>query len=329
MNLRRILKGGDPWIWLTGGSVAISLLMIAGLLLLVTTKSLGFFWPTDIIELKLKDGTAALGQIRNRETIPDGSASSATGERTQLQVGNRELYGADFRWIDADDVTSSSNPADAVVLERREWGNFYGFVKELWSGETLIASGPQAGWTALHERLPAAQDLAVEQRKLETSEATSINYSLDLERLRRARAIRAGESAETLRAIDAREAELHRQHDALQNKMAELGAKTQIDRVVMLDVGGQEKQIPLSQIVHAYQPNAMSVAAKSLLYTAKLWEFVADDPRESNTEGGIFPAIFGTVMMVMLMSIAVVPFGVLTAIRTMRTSTPCLAYSRR
>ena len=38
------------------------------------------------------------------------------------------------------------------------------------------------------------------------------------------------------------------------------------------------------------------------------------DPRESNTEGGIFPAIFGTVMMVFLMSFAVVPFGVLAAL---------------
>jgi phosphate transport system permease protein len=50
------------------------------------------------------------------------------------------------------------------------------------------------------------------------------------------------------------------------------------------------------------------------LYAAKLWEFVSTDPRESNTEGGVFPAIFGTVLMVILMSIAVVPFGVLAAL---------------
>ena len=50
------------------------------------------------------------------------------------------------------------------------------------------------------------------------------------------------------------------------------------------------------------------------MYGARLWEFVSGDPRESNTEGGIFPAIFGTVMMVILMSIVVVPFGVLAAL---------------
>ncbi|HFQ91663.1 MAG TPA: phosphate ABC transporter permease PstA, partial [Chromatiales bacterium] len=44
------------------------------------------------------------------------------------------------------------------------------------------------------------------------------------------------------------------------------------------------------------------------------WEFVSDEPREANTEGGIFPAIFGTIMMVMLMSVFVTPFGVVAAI---------------
>ena len=239
MNLRRILKSGDPWIWLTGGSVAFSLLMIGGLLLLVTTKSLGFFWPADIRELKLKDGDTVLGQIRHYETIPVGAASRATGERVQLQVGNRELYGADFRWVDDSDVATSSNPADAVLLERREWGNFYGFVKEVWSGETLIASGSEAGWAALRDRLPAAQDLAAEQRELETAEVSDINYDLDAERLRRLRAVRAGEGAEALRAIDEREAELHRRHDALQEKFAALAAKAQIDRVVMRAAGDQ------------------------------------------------------------------------------------------
>ena len=48
-------------------------------------------------------------------------------------------------------------------------------------------------------------------------------------------------------------------------------------------------------------------------YATRLWEFVSDEPRESNTEGGVFPAIFGTVMMVVIMSILVTPLGVLAA----------------
>jgi phosphate transport system permease protein len=47
---------------------------------------------------------------------------------------------------------------------------------------------------------------------------------------------------------------------------------------------------------------------------ANVWKFVSEDPREANTEGGIFPAIFGTVLMVILMSIFVTPFGVVAAV---------------
>jgi phosphate transport system permease protein len=46
----------------------------------------------------------------------------------------------------------------------------------------------------------------------------------------------------------------------------------------------------------------------------QVYKFMSDDPREANTEGGVFPAIFGTVFMVMLMAVIVTPFGVVAAI---------------
>lgn len=48
---------------------------------------------------------------------------------------------------------------------------------------------------------------------------------------------------------------------------------------------------------------------------AKLsWEFLSAPPKQGMTEGGIFPAIFGTVLLVLLTTIVVVPFGVCVAI---------------
>jgi len=44
------------------------------------------------------------------------------------------------------------------------------------------------------------------------------------------------------------------------------------------------------------------------------WEFITSAPREGMTEGGIFPAIVGTVLLVILMSVACVPLGTITAI---------------
>jgi len=44
------------------------------------------------------------------------------------------------------------------------------------------------------------------------------------------------------------------------------------------------------------------------------WEFLSHPPEQGMEAGGVFPAIFGTVALVILMVIAVVPIGVLTAI---------------
>jgi phosphate transport system permease protein len=44
------------------------------------------------------------------------------------------------------------------------------------------------------------------------------------------------------------------------------------------------------------------------------WEFISASPRNGMTEGGIFPAIFGTVALTILMTLAAVPAGVATAV---------------
>src|SRR5271157_5088211 len=44
------------------------------------------------------------------------------------------------------------------------------------------------------------------------------------------------------------------------------------------------------------------------------WEFLTSFPRDGMTKGGIFPAIYGTALMVIIMSIAAVPLGTITAI---------------
>jgi phosphate transport system permease protein len=44
------------------------------------------------------------------------------------------------------------------------------------------------------------------------------------------------------------------------------------------------------------------------------WEFLSAAPAEGMTAGGIFPAIYGTAVMTLLMTVAVMPVGVLTAV---------------
>ncbi|MBS1116388.1 MAG: conserved rane protein of unknown function, partial [candidate division NC10 bacterium] len=233
--------------------------------------------------------------------------------RIKLKVGNRDLYGADFAWVDEDTIVAREVPADAVVIERREWGNLYGTIKEVRDAGGSVAQGPEAGWAAVQEQLPGAARLYREIRRIEKDEIGGDNYAEEKVRLRlrglEMRGIASGPEVERLQRERAESQRKHKVHEA---ELAELRQR-QTASVVIAAAGDKEKDLPLAQIVRIYRPNAMGLASKTGLYFSKVWEFVSDDPRESNTEGGVFPAIFGTVMMVVIMSLIVTPLGVVAA----------------
>jgi phosphate transport system permease protein len=58
------------------------------------------------------------------------------------------------------------------------------------------------------------------------------------------------------------------------------------------------------------------------------WEFISAAPREGMTKGGIFPAIFGTVALTLLMTIVAVPAGVATAVYLTEYASPSSRVAR-
>ncbi|MGH8065430.1 MAG: phosphate ABC transporter permease PstA [Candidatus Entotheonellia bacterium] len=313
--MKNFWKGGDPFIWLTGGALAFALIMVAGLLTLILWSGLGFFWPTDVTRFFLADTTVVLGQVMEREVIPQPGAPVGTLAKYRLKVrqGNRDLYGADFIWIDESQIVGREEPPQAVVIERREWGNLYGFIKAVRDHGQVVAEGPEQGWDALQARLPEVSRVYGEIKRIETKEIGEINYTQEQIRLNlrklELQGIREGAEAQRLRMeMDGLQSQYAAQVAALTKLRTSLTAS-----VVVSAARDMEKDLPLAQVVQAYRPNLMSVPAKMGFYLNKVWEFVADDPRESNTEGGVFPAIFGTVMMVLIMSVAVTPLGVIAA----------------
>jgi phosphate transport system permease protein len=313
--MKTFWKSGDPFIWLTGGALAFSLIMVAGLVILILWSGLGFFWPTDVTRLLLANNSVVLGQIVEREAIPQPGAPVGTPVRYRIKVqqGNRDLYGADFVWIDEAEIIKRDDPPEAVVIERREWGNLYGFIKEVRDQEQVVAEGAGQGWEALQARLPEVRRVADAIRFIETKQIGEINYAQERIRLSlrklELQGVHAGPEAQRLQQ---EMAELQRQYAEQVAALNALRASL-TGSVVVSTARGLEKAVPLSQVIRAYRPNLMSIPAKMAFYLEKVWEFIAEDPRESNTEGGVFPAIFGTVMMVLIMSIVVTPLGVIAA----------------
>ena len=316
-NRRRSSALGRAFTWLCGGALAFNLLLVIGILGLLIVNGMGYFWQKDLVLLAQKDGKKILGEVwevEKTKATPDASAH----DRFRLKIGNRDVSGLDFVWIDEKDVARRSYPKDAVLLERLEYGNFYGTMEELRQGGRVLSRGPQAVWQAfgpLHEKKERELQAI---RDLEKGAIGDVNYEIEELRLARKKldtaTLPATEKERRAAALDRQLERRQAAYQQLADRLAQMRERWEAETLVMRTAGGETKEMPVGNVVHAYRPNALGFFARLRLYLSRLWEFVTADPRESNTEGGIFPAIFGTVMMVFLMSVAVVPLGVLAAI---------------
>ncbi len=319
-------KSGSPWIWLSGACVSLSLIMVIGLVGLIAYKGLGIYWPGTLHQYEFinTDGSkeTVIGEIYdtelvNRERITDSGITVSGNEkwisRLLIKTGNRDIYGSDFRWIIEKNAVKEHFPSDLVALVRREWGNMYGTLEALKENGVVVSS--TVDWAKLQTRLSHVEDLHSTIEQIEKHDIGSINYELERLRLeRRKLEINEQLTAAAEQDIKNRERQLDQQYQAYQDKRVKLYQKIKRDAIVVKIAGGQLVDVKLEDIVRAYKPNDMSYFERAIFYIESVWLFVSEDPREANTEGGIFPAIFGTVLMVIIMSIIVTPFGIVAAI---------------
>jgi phosphate transport system permease protein len=319
MDLRKTLSRGDHLVWLTGSALGICLLMILGLLAVILTNGLGIFWPSRIEKITLKDGSVLAGEPMQRQAIPDpGKADYLKRYREQFKVANRDLYGADFRWVNEADVAKREEPREIYLVERSEYGPLIGTPVRILEGGRQTASGEvvAAALPGLVEK--AARDRAA-LKKIEKYEIGAVNYALERIRLQRRKLDYrekqgAGDQAAERQRLDERERAEKARYGELTDELAKVTEGAARTTVAFRSVDGQEKELRALDVYRAYPANDLSWFGRAGVYASRLWHFLTDEPREANTEGGIFPAIFGTVMMVFLMSLAVVPLGVLAAL---------------
>ncbi len=106
----------------------------------------------------------------------------------------------------------------------------------------------------------------------------------------------------------------HVEQEELTAKVNEMERENERFQLRMKTADGVDKELALNDIVRAYPANQLSTGQRFAVYLDRWREFFLDDPREANSEGGVFPAIWGTAAMTLIMSVAVVPFGVLAAL---------------
>ena len=307
---------------MNAGAIAIALVAVFGLLFLILVRGMSHFWPANVDAFHYENAQnklTVIAEIIEEETVPANTVhgidiSEGNVTRYLVKTGNRDILGSDFRWLYDIDLIKRNRPENIMVLERIEWGNFYGYLNAVYENSEVVSNESNL-WSEFELRLARVQKIREHILELEQVEIGAINYQIERLRLKEKRLEMDSELTDSalLKINDQRKA-LKDKYEILLKETQKLYKEINRDSIRATVMDGKEVNIPLEKIVKAWQPNQFTMFEKIQFYIKSLWAFIVEPPREANTEGGIFPAIFGTVMMVILMAILVTPFGVVAAI---------------
>lgn len=319
--LRTWMREGNHWVWFNAMAVAISLLAVIGLISFIVFKGMGHFWPKDIHAYTVQDGQGGtvqlIGELHRRSDRVEGNIKDGVTHIPQLlvKVGNRDIFGADFKWVDEHAIIKDITAKDLIMVERYEWGNLYGRLKSVTLGDGMTVTGNQA-WDTFQQLIERHTELHKQIVRIQKHEIGAINAGVEQLRLDRRRLELDNKLTEqAIAKLDEKRRQLDGEYQTLLTQMRQLEkiasalGKAQIEIMT-----GDVVTLPIDKIVESVMPNEMSMTEKFGHYFHRIWVFLSDDPREANTEGGIFPAIFGTVTMVFIMTVLVMPFGVVAAV---------------
>ncbi|EGR1859266.1 phosphate ABC transporter permease PstA [Vibrio cholerae] len=317
-------KSGAPWIWLTGGAVSVSLIAVLGLLLVIGWRGLTYFWPAPLLQWQTPDGKTVVGQLYARESVPvshlkemnlplpEKVQAAGLATRLNIKVANRDLYGSDFIALLEFETEFKGAPQGWAVIERSRGGQLFGKPLRFDSatGELDLPLERHLRQALLEaEAIRGQVDTIVEQQ------VRVISSQLEKLRLeKRRKQLNNQLSDEFLQHYVLSKSRLEKELAQVQTELDALRAPLEKQFLYLVDMQGETVSVPLSEILDFWYPNDMNFAQKLAEWGKQAWRFLSESPRESNSEGGVFPAIFGTVFLVIIMSIIVMPLGVIAAI---------------
>ena len=304
---------GEAFVWFTGLGLIIGLGMVIGLLSLVIVNGITVFWAPQVPVAQVDDGRTLIGQLAQRR-VRAGSPADNPRYELQYQVGLRELNGNSYLWVDEAKIKAESFPADVLGLERVENGPAFVRPQTLRKSDGKVIAATDAAFEdAFQAEVAAAAVVREKLIEITRHRIGDVNGEMDKARvaLRRAEDLKLADEVEARRRQIAGLEERFATLQAEAKKVVEGGA---VASLVSKDASNREVVVPLTQVIRAWFPNRLDTWGRIKLFFSRLGEFVFDEPREANTEGGLMPAIFGTLVMTVFMSLMVTPFGVITAI---------------
>lgn len=302
-------RKGEPWVWLTAAGLAVGVVMAMALILLILVKGTSSFWPRQIDLMEVKTGETiqtVAGYVTEERQRRDGEG--VVHKEIQVFRGNRDLYGEGFKFIDRSNIAATTRPDDLLLVERMEYGPAIVRAIAMETPEGRIAADDPGFDQALKETIERAKNDRERMLRIERKEIGANSRELtDLDRAERSATVDPEAAA-------ARRAVLQEEFTRLQSQAQAIREKLNQSRFVAESVDGREMIFPAEKLIHVFPANEAGFMARVGEMLRRVRAFLTEDPREANTEGGVFPAIFGTVIMTLAMSLFVTPFGVICAI---------------
>lgn len=318
------VKTGAPWVWLTGGAVSISLLSVLGLLLLIGWKGLSYFWPAPLYQWKTEQGKVLVGQLYEQEYVetshlkemslglPAALKEGDQIKRLSIKIANRDIFPTDFISVLEVDLLERTKPLGWAVVERNRGGDFYGQPQGYYLADGTVSKDFNEHVT---QGLMFAEKVHSDIDKLVSKQIRVLSAQAEKLRLeRRKRELNGTLDQVFTSRYEMQTQVINQQLMEMESELDQLRAQLEKQGLLIKDMTGAVHKIPLSNLLDIWYPNQMSLMDKLVHWSHQGWKFLSQDPRESNSEGGVFPAMFGTVLMVIIMSIIVMPLGVIAAI---------------
>ncbi len=340
---------GEPKLWLTGGALALCIFMIIGLLVLIFIEGIQTFWPVRVVQINTHTQSAVMGEVSRTESYRPGDddleklpaevreearksldASGGSADRRLVRTGNFEVSGSHFTEISNLNVKDESFPRWALVIETLSAGRLYGtpaaFLErsdqkkdgeaDVWEPTT---EDPDEVWQNFQNYHGEARRRWEKRQELEKHDLAALTRKQEEARLdvRRAELKHSRDSDEYKKAADVYEEvkeQTNEQSSKIRAEIAELDRENARLKLRVQTADGKTMDVSLASIVRAYPANQLTFSGKLGVYLSRWGEFLSDDPRGDGSEGGVWPAIWGTVVMTILMSAVVVPFGVVAAL---------------
>lgn len=332
---------GEVKIWLTGMGLALGLVMIFGLLGIILSNGLETFWPKSAYSFTLKDPKtdttqtvfAQIVKEQERRDLSNASHTPVHVEEYQLFTGAKQVYGQAYRYVDKSTIIAQSAPEDLLLIERLEGGNLIvrPIVLKSTQGDMIPASSDSFKET-IQKLIGEASQTRESIQAIEKKEIGTLNKNIgdvrtEIKLLKASYDFKDGTATPKAQALvivddpvaelkqwEQKEKDLISSYDVYAAQVLKLHEEEPKTELLYTLGDGQERSLPVASIVDVYAPNALGFFGKLKIFIERLGRFVYDEPREANTEGGIFPAIFGTFVMTVLMSALVTPIGVIAAI---------------